>query len=186
MPVGAHRRPPSKWRPVLPFLIILLVVPLLAWGFSALLQRSNNNGDISAEQSAPVVEVEESPQSSPPVQSTPEENLPTAEPEEPEAEPEEEEPAQIEPNYETSVAVLNASFVDGYAGQVAQTIIDGGFSNVVADNTSGWLTQTNTVFYSTPEEESTAQRVAELTGIADISLDPEATGGSGIIVLLVD
>ena len=59
MPVGSHRRPPSKWRPVLPFLIILAVVPLLAWGFSALLQRGGT-GEAEIAQSAVTPQVSQS------------------------------------------------------------------------------------------------------------------------------
>lgn len=182
-PVGVHRQPKSRWRPVLPFLVVLVVVPLLAWGVTYLMLRTS--GDKETPQSG--TPSTSAPQSQTPTQPTPSDTpseTPSATPTpDPTETPEEEE---VPVDLATSVSVLNASGIQGYAAEVAGTISAGGFTNVAAENTSGWLTQVNTVFYGSPELEATALQVAELAGISEISLDPDSAESSQVVVLLVD
>lgn len=172
---------------MIPFLLVLLIVPLLAWGFSSLLQRRDEAPPAAQSAQSQPAEV---PQSEPAdsLPSDADAGQPSAAPVEPEAAPEESEPAEEEPagvNLETPVVVLNHTGIAGYAGQIAAQITDGGFTNVDADNTSGWVTQVNTVFYSTAEQEATAQKVAELAGASDVVLNSEVTVNGGITVLLI-
>ncbi len=197
MPVGAHRRPPSRWRPVIPFLIILATVPLLAWGFSALLQRGGSEDVVIAQsetveeipQSEEVVVVEEEE----PAQSATEDGQPSAAQEEPAEKSDEEskkesekESEKKEVDYDTYVLVLNETGINGYAGEIAQVLNDGGFTNTAADNTYDWITEANTVFYSSEDQAATAEKVAELVGFSEVVLNADATGGEGIVVLLVN
>lgn len=182
-PVGAHRKPPSRWRPVLPFLLVLVIVPVLAWGFTALLQHRGSTGLLETLQEKNVVaEVEQSkeaPQSAPKAAPQSEEK-PAAQPE-----PEPEEPPAPEVDHATLVEVLNETAIDGYAGQVAAEVAAGGFGSVEATNTEGWLSEENTVFYAEESQIATAQEVARLAGISRVVLDPGAASPGTVVVLLV-
>ncbi|WP_350258470.1 LytR C-terminal domain-containing protein [Scrofimicrobium sp. R131] len=187
LPVGAHRQPPSRWRPVIPFLVILVVVPLLAWGVSYLLQRRDAGDD--AAQSAPPAVTQQSGQSDarPTPSPTPTPTQPSAAPTAPdETKPEEEENPELGIDYALTIEVLNATDISGYAGQIAADLEAAGFTSVIADNTSGWITEVNTVFFTSAEQEATAHQVASIAGIDSVVLDPDATGGEGIVVLLVE
>lgn len=195
-PVGAHRRPPSRWRPVLPFLLILLLVPLLAWGFTVFLQRGGSGlvegltgqSGLGAQSSqsgqsglGQELQSQDDPQSDP--ASTPEET-PSEQPEE---SPEPTETPTVDTiDYDIAVEVLNETFIQGYAAEVAGYLTADGFTSVTAGNTSGWLATVNTVYYSEESEEAAARRIAELAGIDAVELNTNATEGVGIVVLLVD
>lgn len=180
-PVGAHRKPPSRWRPVLPFLLVLLIVPALAWGFTSVLQKNGKSGLLeNLQRDNSVVQSEDATQSEKETQS----EEPVAEKAVEEPAPEPEEPPAPVVDHAVPINVLNDTLVAGYAAEVAGEISAGGFTSVSANNTNGWITEQNTIFYSTPEQEVTAQEIAALTGIHQMVLDPESTGGSGIVVLL--
>lgn len=188
-PVGAHRRPTSRWRPVLPFLLILVLAPLLAWGVVGFMQRSDSGtsgasvvqSGTQTPQSSDNAQSSEIPQSSEAPQSS---AVPSAEPTETPTPTPTQAPAEVDRSI--SVQVLNISGIQGYAAQMAGYLSNDGFTSVTAGNSSDWLTQENTVFYSSEDQKATAERIAELTGIGSVRLDTEATGGTGIIVLLVD
>lgn len=181
-PVGVHRKPPSRWRPVIPFLVILLMVPILAWGFTSLLQRRDGGEvPVTAAQSAPAETAQSEPK---PVEDA--STQPSAAPVDPTPEEQPEQPEAPVVNLDMAVLVLNQTDISGYAGQVADAVSAGGFTNVVAENTSDWITQVNTVFYSSDEEQATAAQVAEAAGISEVVLNPDATTAGTITVLLVN
>ena len=186
-PLGVHRKPPSPWHSVVPFLVALVLIPLLAWGITALVRSR-----VSDEE---VVFVEEE-QSLEQVQSEPveeevivaEDMEPTAAPDDPLAGEEEEdlvvEEVVAEVDYQASVAVLNASGISGYAGEKVQELQAEGFANVSAANSSDTVTAQNTVYYAGPEWAETAAAVAQITGISNVVEDAAAVGASNIVVLL--
>ncbi len=185
-PTGIHRQPPSRWRPVLPFLVILVVVPLLAWGMTALLQRSGENTLTGTPQSKPTNT--QSGETVAPV-------VPPTDPDEVEIldglgdDSESSDPATSGGDdavgYDYNIQVLNSSGVAGYAGDVADTLMADGFTDVTAGNTSGWVTTENTVFYSSEEQKSTAEHVAKLLNISNVTENANATGSGDIVVLLL-
>lgn len=180
MPVGAHRRPPSAWKPVIPFLVILVVVPAIAWALTAFLARDHVDGGLLDRQSA------QSQQSAPAPEEIPQSDVVVAP-----VLPEDDEPQNDslqqtgEVNHDIPVEVLNASGISGFAGQKAQELTDSGFVNVTADNTSGWGTDTNTIFFGEESQDPTAQEVAKAVGIDNIIYDPEIATAGQIIVLLL-
>ena len=190
-PVGVHRKPSSRWRPVLPFLIVLVVVPLLAWGVASLIQR--NVPDEVAEEVIEVI-----PQSEPQSEGIeeevvlPESEVPTAAPdsldeaEQPE-EPETNQPdTDIPVNYGASIGVFNASGVQGYAANIVGDLAAHGFNNAFADNANNWGVDQNTVFYANDSSLSTAQQIAADLGFGAVVQDPSNMGDLEILVLLVN
>lgn len=196
-PVGVHRKPSSPWLPVMPFLVVLVVVPLLAWGVASLIQR--NVPEERLEEIVPVA-VQSEAQSEgeevvveeevvvPPV---PPSDLPTAAPDTLDGDgPAQNETPATDPDipvdHDASVGVYNASGVQGLAGQKVDTLTNGGFWNSFAENTNDWGVGQNTVFYPSANYRSTAQAVADLLGIGSVVEDVSVTGDASIFVLLVN
>lgn len=184
-PVGVHRRPRSRWRPLIPFLVIIIVAPLLAWALVWAIQTwtGSDSGDDSTvtQQSTDTYQsqdgsgtddasVEEETDSS--VDDTAAEATTT--------EPEEEEPEVV---YSTTVQVLNNTGITGYAGQQADALESAGFSDVSSGNATGWATTVSTVYYASEDLEATAQEVADTLGIDRVQLEA-ASVTSGIVVVL--
>jgi hypothetical protein len=188
MPVGMHRPQPSRWRSVLPFLVILVVVPLLGWGASHLL-TSQGLGGAQSDTSAPTSQPAQSSQSSggqssseaspsgtpePSESATPEETTPTPTPT----------PTQSV-DYNVVISVLNGTTVQGYAAEAAAQLNNAGFPGTSAANAGDWASQSSVVYYSDPDLEATANEVARVLGVGAVSTADDADlGGADIIVLL--
>lgn len=192
-PVGVHRRPRSPWRPVITFLVIIIVAPLLAWALVWALQTwiGSDSGDVSTvtQQGADVSQsqdisttgdVGEAEETGSTADDAAAETT-TIEPEE--TETEEEEPEEPEVVYSTAVQVLNNTDRTGYAWQQANELESAGFGNVNSGNATGWATTVTTVYYASEDLEATAQEVADILGIDRVQLETESVT-SGIVVVL--
>ncbi|MSS83368.1 LytR family transcriptional regulator [Actinomycetaceae bacterium WB03_NA08] len=184
-PVGVHRKPASPWRPVIPFLVILLVVPLLAWGFSEFLMWGSKD--------KPAVSAPQSQQSAAPTPSQPEQQqssttpVPDPLPTEPEQQtsPEQPTPSDGDVNPAATIEVLNVAGVDGWAGQVVSQLAENGFNQSTAGNLDWSPTEGNSIRYQSAEDEPTAKKIGEILGISDIALDPESSNTHAVTVFLV-
>lgn len=188
-PVGVHRKKRNPWAPVIPFLIVLVVVPLLAWGVATLIQRNVPKEELAelVTQSEQVVQsggteiVEEETEVI-----VPESDIPTAAPDDP-SEQVEEPPSTDEQgaiHYDAAIQVLNGTDIAGHAGNVAGVLVGAGFPNASAGNAEGWLADTNTVFYSDPSMLSTAQSVAAAAGISSVVENADVAPSGGLVVFL--
>lgn len=185
-PIGVHRKPRSPWQTVLPFLVVLLVVPLLAWGATALIKGRDITVEVPpvAEQSGS--QSEQSGAAVTPVAPLPEEG-PSAAPDDPNEakDPEvEQQPTETPANMAASIAVLNASGIEGLAGQDQARLAEAGFTGAWADNAadSGWAQ--NTVYYRDASLQPTAAKVGEVLGIPTVLEDAAITGELDVIVVL--
>lgn len=183
MPVGMHRPQPSKWKSVWPFLVILIIVPLLAWGASSLLTNRSTPSNTTA---TPTGQSEaQSAQSTPETtQSAPAEQAESARPEsvtEPESTPS---PAN-EPIVDTNVkiSVLNGTGRNGLAARTAEELTAAGFAGATTGNATGWTTDDSTVYYQDPNLEASARAVGEAVGITNVR-QSDNIGDSDIVVLL--
>ncbi len=185
-PQGVHRKPKSPWKTVLPFLLVLLIVPLLAWGATALIKGAEKEEIVVAEPEAS--QSEEIPQSDtelvPPL---PEEG-PTGMPDDPNEVVEEEIVEEVAPAeeiyYDAAVVVLNASGIAGLAGTNADILINAGFVNAWAGNADSSATPVNTVYYENASYQATAAKIGELLGITELVENASAVGSSQVAVLL--
>lgn len=188
-PVGVHRKQRNPWAPVLPFLIVLLVVPLLAWGVATLIQRNVPEEEVVEVigQSEQVVQSDgETTETEEQVEVViPDSDVPTAAPDDPSAE---QTPSPTPPtgavNYDAEVWVLNGSGIPGHAGEVADAVIGAGFANASAGNADGWLADQNTVFYSDASMLSTAQAVAAAAGISAVVENSDVAPSGTLVVFL--
>ncbi|PKY66020.1 LytR family transcriptional regulator [Schaalia turicensis] len=183
MPVGMHRPQPSKWKSVWPFLVILIIVPLLAWGASSLLTNRPTSSNTTV---APTGQSEaQSAQSTPETtQSAPAEQAESAQ-SEPVTEPESTPTPANEPIVDTNVkiSVLNGTGRNGLAARTAEELTAAGFAGATTGNATGWTTEDSTVYYQDPNLEASARAVGEAVGITNVQ-QSNNIGDSDIVVLL--
>ncbi len=177
-PRGVHRAPRSAWSRWWPFLVVLLVVPVLAYGAVAYLSRT---GDL------PVVGGGNPPaaEEEVPAGDDPAAEEPATEGEAPAAEttPPPEGPAAA-PVLTTPVEVLNGARVSGLAGRVADDLRAAGFTDVTPDNATDDLPDASTVYLASEDLRVTGELVGTTTGVTTVEVDPDRAG-TGIVVLLV-
>lgn len=100
----------------------------------------------------------------------------TADEQQPESQPEQ------TVNYNTSVRVINATGVNGYAAQQSGVLQSVGYTSVIAANPSGSaLPSVNVVWYQNETDLATAQNIADTLGIATVE---QATGIADPIVVV--
>ncbi len=183
-PQGVHRKPKSPWKTVLPFLLVLLIVPLLAWGATALIRGGEKEQIVVVDEE--VSQSEEVPQSEAEAIAPLPEEGPTGLPEDSDSSTEEvvEEAPAAEVYYDAAIVVLNASGIAGLAGTNTDILIQAGFVNAWAGNADSSATPENTVYYQSQDYYATAAKVGELLGIANLVENADAVGSSAIAVLL--
>lgn len=184
MPVGMHRPEPSRWRHVMPFLVILVAVPVLAWSLSQLLTGSVTQGQSSASNTVNAPQsaqsVQSAPQSDQVAQSAPQ-SEPAAQSEVPQSDAHSQ-ASQV--NYNVRIDVLNGTGQQGLAAEKAAQLNEAGFNGTNAANAAGWTTAASTVYYGDAQVEATARAVAEKLGISNVALNAEDIGEADIVVVL--
>lgn len=182
-PKGVHRRTQSTLKRLLPFLLVILLGVLLAWGIVAFLNRDHETGDVD-----PSPTVTEQPT-----------DVATDEPSEPETTDEATDDGDAEPsqepddsegpddsaatlNRDTAIAVLNGGGAQGLAGRVAETVEGDGFTNVTAGNYRSALPNVSYVYYQSDDLKETAQHIADLLGIQPV--EQLGAASSSIVVVL--
>ncbi|WP_026459919.1 LytR C-terminal domain-containing protein [Schaalia suimastitidis] len=189
MPVGMHRPRPSKWKAVLPFLIILIVVPLIGWGVSYLLTSRGivDSSTLESVQSSTTQSTETTTETTTDTQ-TSEQTTETTTTEETPAETTTETPVVEQPpapviTYGANVAVLNGTGITGLAAEKVATLTSGGFTNATADNATGWNTTVSTVYYRDASLADTAAEIARILGIGTTTESTDV-GSSDVVVVL--
>lgn len=191
-PVGVHRRTRNPWAPVVPFLLVLVLVPLLAWGVATLIQRNVPEAEVGAAQSQSQPQSQQVQPTTDQAQSDvviPDSNVPTAAPDDPGATPDEPaEPTEPEGtvDFAAAVTVLNGTTISGYAAEFAGYVTNAGFTNVTATNASTWPTDQNTVFYPSAELRATAEAVAAAAGIANVVEGGFEEAPGSVVVFLIN
>lgn len=178
-PLGVHRAPRTWWSRWWPFVVVVLVAPVLA--FLAVTYAADQDTPSSGSNDNPTT-------SAPPTSEEPSSSETASTPaEEPAETPEEtpsEEPA-AEPDTAAGVLVLNGSGISGLAGRTGEDLESAGFTNVSTGNYSGDL-DASTVFYASEELRATADLVAQTIGVDAVELDPAEAGDAITVVLITD
>lgn len=178
-PVGVHRAQVPAWRSWIPLLVVLIVVPLVAWGAVALLkhgaaQSSGGSASGSANAAPATSEAAADAGGSPSTggDGTPE---PTS---------------SGNADLTTGVTVHNGTDITGLAGRTGGRLENAGFTSVVVAD--GVYTEydpaTTTVFYAASENAATAKAVADALGVSNVveSAEVTASDSSPITVVLRD
>ncbi len=185
VPTGVHRAPRSAWSRWWPFLVVLLVVPLLAYGAVTYLSRTGDlpgaGGDTSQGQDQGGDEDPAVDDGTDTGDGTGEGEQPADGEESPADEPTAEAP---QPDLTTPVAVLNGARIGGLAGRVAEQLTGVGFTAVTPDNATSDLPAESTVYIASEDLRATADLVATTIGVPAIEVSPERAV-TGIVVVLV-
>ena len=193
MPLGMHRAKPSKWRAVIPFLVILIVVPLLGWAASQYLTSRGNSEQsgadtvVTVQQSAAQsgtesndsVVVTQPSQGSQSGGETSATQAPTPSPSPTETSQEQEVDMNVK------IGVLNGTGQNGYAAEKAAILNQAGFPGTEAANANGWLTEVSTVYYGDPALKASAQKIADTLGIERVAQDQDSVGTTTYDVVVV-
>ncbi|MBU4213082.1 MAG: LytR C-terminal domain-containing protein [Actinobacteria bacterium] len=186
-PRGIHRAPRSAWSRWWPFLVVIVVVPLIAFGGVWFAARNGYVSDIpglggasssaragaddeaSADAGAPDDGTSDAPSES------------AAAPQAPAA-PAPSQPAG--PVLSTKVNVVNAAGVSGLAATAATKLQAAGFTAVTTGNGSKGGATSSTVFYASEGLATTAQQVATTLGLTTVTLSADKAGGAISVVLV--
>ncbi len=181
VPQGVHRAPVPRWRALLPFIVVLILAPLLAYvGVTYL----SNLGSPSST-TAPAASGE--PTAAPEETAAPEDSAASEEttaPEESESPTAEPEPTAEEATIlrDTPVFVLNGAGVAGLAGTASEKLTADGFTDVTPDNYSSSAPTASTVYYNNADLADTAQQVASVLGIGQLVELASATDSIAVVL----
>lgn len=175
-PRGVHRAPRTAWSRWWPFVAVVVIVPLVAWGAVTYLAGRGQLPDIpgvasTASSQGPDQTPTDSAQPSgsvtaatPPAQSTTPAPPPAT-------------------DLATSVSVLNGSKINGLAKKVADQLTAAGFTKVTTGNTSAATPTASTVLYGNASLKATAELVAKTIKVAAVE-QSSAAAPNGITVVL--
>ena len=175
VPVGAHRAEVPAWRSWVPLLLVILIVPLLAWGAVAFLGKTRTPDTSEPPPAPPAAEPSAAPSEA--GQGAEETTAPEAT----------ETPAGSA-DLTAGVTVHNGTATNGLAGRTGDKLQNAGFTGVVVSQGSYQAAepQVSTIFYSSPDYEATAHAVAEALGITEIVESPTDAESNPIVVVLRD
>lgn len=183
-PRGVHRAPRSNRSRWMPFVIVLLVVPGLAYGTV----WTMTHGGLSSLSTLPFVGTlfDSQETESGTVSAVDVDEAAAAEEEEAVAEPEETAAPAPEADMSVAVMILNAAGINGLAAEAQTALTGAGFTSVSVGNISkGSLTQ-SVVYYTTAEEQVTAEKVAATLGLTAVEQSTTQTAPGITVVLLTD
>ena len=168
VPRGVHRAPRSAWSRWWKFLVVLALLPVLAFTLVNFAARDGNLPSLPGTSSTPDA------QEDTPTDTATEGEAPT----EPET-PVTEEPAAPEPVLSTPVVVFNAASIGGLAGRQAEKLTAAGFTAVETGNTDPTVDD-STVFYTSEDLRPTADLVAQTLGLTEVVLQEGSEAGISV------
>jgi len=192
-PRGVHRAPRSAWSRWWPFLVVIVVAPVLAYGLVSWAART---GDLPALGSGLTSGTQDGAQEpgddgasdeatdGATDGAVPPEGTDDGEPTDGASEPPADTPPPPEPVLSTPVTVLNGAGINGLAARTAEKLTAADFTAVDTGNVTGARPQVSTVFYGTAELQTTAELVASTLGLTTVTLS-QAEAGEGVTVVLV-
>ena len=179
-PTGVHRAPRSAWSRWWPFVVVLVVVPALAYGVVTYLSRT---GDLPLAGGSPQGQEEPAGTGEDPVE----------DPADAEATPGPEDPPVVEPTPEplppdltVPVSVLNGAGIGGLARTTAAELTAAGFTDVSPDDATGDLPDESTIYIASEDLRTTADLVATTLGVPTIEVAPDRVADGISVVLVTD
>lgn len=191
LPVGSHRKPLPKWRTFMPFIIVLLLAPLCAWGVVFVMDKANQTSTTSTETTTQTTSEDaakkKAEEEAAAAKAKAEEEAKKKAEEEAKAKAEEEAKKQAEASidYGVKVKVFNGTVTTGLAARVAEKVRAQEFTNVSAGNNPGINANASTVYYANETSKAAAEKIAQALGIGNVVQDSAAPGGEGIAVLIM-
>lgn len=180
-PQGTHRAPRNPWRALLPYALVIVLVPLLAWGAVGLLGSGGGTGDGGDAQDTETTAPPTAEETTEPADEEPTDAEGTTEGEEGES-PDEGLPADVITT--TSISVLNGAGISGIAAEAAGQLTDAGFTDVVAADYGASAPEATTLYYRNADLAPTAEAIGDLLGIETLVELASATQNVEIAIVL--
>ena len=165
LPQGAHRPGQPWWHGFLPFVIVIIAAPLLAWAMLLLIGSHPSTANDAANKP----QMSQTPNTA--ATPSPSETEKPTESVEPSEEPTQSTPPAAEKTPEPpsadksiNVSVLNASGINGLAAKIKDKVAADGFTKVSADNFQGTKPAVNTIYYPS-DREAEAREVQRVLNI---------------------
>ncbi len=188
VPVGVHRRPVPWWRHALPFIVVLVLAPVLAFTVVQVWSQESDPGTDPTPPAAATTDGTTDPAGGETTdgQATDGETTGSEETTGEESPTEEETTPAEDLNLDLSVWVLNGAGVSGLAGETAARLEDEGWTNVSAGDYSNELPTETAIFYTNAEMAAEAEAIGEQLGITVLYESADAASNGVVIVLRPD
>lgn len=204
-PQGVHRAPVPRWRQLLPFAIVIVVAPLLAWAGVSILSgdfgsepdptpavtATEDETDDETDDSENDDETEDGENGTDPEGTEEDEpengdGEPTDEDNgEPEDETAEDDPTDdpVDLDRDVRILILNGAGVAGIAGNAAETLNNEGWTNTSTADYGQALPNETTLYYHDAQVAEEAEAVAADLGI-EATVESASAASSGIVIVL--
>jgi hypothetical protein len=190
LPAGVHRRPLPAWRNWLPLLLIVVIVPALAWGALALFKVAGGTNSSVATSIATKMASNKTTAKAKATTSASTEakaNKPNATVITTQAPAPTPTPTPTQSiDYTVGITVHNGTDTAGLAGRAGSSLEGAGFTSVtVSPGVYSQETPTeSTVYYASEDREAVAKAVAKELGISNVELSAEQASSNPIVVVL--
>lgn len=190
LPAGVHRRPLPAWRNWLPLLLIVVIVPALAWGALALFKVAGGTNSSVATSIATKMASNKTTAKAKATTSASTEakaNKPNATVITTQAPAPTPTPTPTQSiDYTVGITVHNGTDTAGLAARAGSTLEGAGFTAVtVSPGVYSEETPTDsTVYYASEDKEAVAKAVAKELGISNVELSAEQASSNPIVVVL--
>ena len=183
LPAGVHRRPLPAWRNWLPLLLIVVIVPALAWGALALFKvAGGTNSSVATSIATKMAGNKTTAKAKASASATPKSNATVVTTQAPTPTPT---PTQSI-DHTVGITVHNGTNTAGLAARAGSTLEGAGFTAVtVSPGVYSEATPTDsTVYYASEDKEPAAKAVAKELGISNVELSAEQASSNPIVVVL--
>lgn len=187
LPAGVHRRPLPAWRNWLPLLLIVVIVPALAWGALALFKVAGGTNSSVATSIATKMASNKTTakaKATASASAAPKSNATVITTQAPAPTPTPTPTQSID--YTVGITVHNGTDTAGLAARAGSTLEGAGFTAVtVSPGVYSEQTPTDsTVYYASEDKEAVAKAVAKELGISNVELSAEQASSNPIVVVL--
>lgn len=183
LPAGVHRRPLPAWRNWLPLLLIVVIVPALAWGALALFKvAGGTSSSVATSIATKMASNKTSAKATTSASAAPKSNATVVTTQAPTPTPT---PTQYI-DHTVGITVHNGTDTAGLAARAGSTLEGAGFTAVtVSPGVYSQETPTeSTVYYASEDQEAVAKVVAKELGISNVELSAEQASSNPIVVVL--
>ena len=168
-PVGVHRGARSVMARLCPFIVVILVAALCGVGAWAWISGEYKNVVGGSSQTATTSTSDSSKDSTSDSAKSDTDSDTTSSNENQNSDQQSQQSEAIATvNKATQVRVVNATGIQGYAGQQADVLQTAGYTSVEATNPSGTLPASSVVWYQNETDKATAEDVATTLGISAV------------------
>ena len=187
LPAGVHRRPLPAWRNWLPLLLIVVIVPALAWGALALFKVAGGTNSSVATSLATKMASNKTTakaKATASASAAPKSNATVVTTQAPAPTPTPTPTQSID--YTVGITVHNGTDTAGLAARAGSTLEGAGFTAVtVSPGVYSEETPTDsTVYYASEDKEAVAKAVAKELGISNVELSAAQASSNPIVVVL--